>query len=200
MDIRECSALGKYSRCVASSLDNHRWSHSHSVCLCGSWFDTWHSSSVFVWSDQRIFSSPSGAFLANSRWAVFHLLQSHFCGVTLPCRPNSCSAAEMVVLCKVLLELCQRDHQVSVPCLTKALVPWLLRLAGRPPLGRVQVVPNFFHGGQCANWELQAATSFFMYRSPFYFSRAHSACWCHFVCCKLKCTEASARWWLHQSA
>lgn len=196
MDIRECSALGKYFRCVASSLDNHRWSHSHSVLR---WFLVWHLAfkfglclirpENFLKSFRCFFGTPG----------VFHVLQSHFCGVTLPCRTNSRSAAEMVVLCKVLLELCQRDHQVSVPCLTKALVPWLLRLAGRPPLGRVQVVPNFFHGGQCANWELQTATSF-MYRSPVYFSRAHSACWCHFVCCKVKCTEASARWWLHQSA
>lgn len=179
MDIRECSALGKYSRCVVSSLDNHRRSHSRSVCLAGSWFDI----QVQSFFDQtREFSQV----LRELFWQTpgdFHVLQSHFCRVTLPCRPNS-----------------QRDHQVSVPCLTKALVPWLLRLAGRSPLGRVQVVPNVFHGGQCANWELQAATSFLMYRSPFYFSHVHAAGWCHFVCCKLKRTEASAWWWLHQSA
>ena len=32
-----------------------------------------------------------------------------------------------------------------VTSLTKALLPWLLSLAGRPALGRVLVVPNFFH-------------------------------------------------------
>ena len=32
-----------------------------------------------------------------------------------------------------------------VTSLTKALLPRLLSLAGRPALGRVVVVPNFFH-------------------------------------------------------
>ena len=32
-----------------------------------------------------------------------------------------------------------------VSSLTKALLPWLLSLAGRPDLGRVLVVPNFLH-------------------------------------------------------
>ena len=41
------------------------------------------------------------------------------------------------------LELCQSDHRVT--SLTKALLPRLLSLAGWPALGRVLVVPNFFH-------------------------------------------------------
>lgn len=168
------------------------------LCLGGSWFDTWHSSSVFVWSDQRIFSSPSGAFLA---------LQVSFTSYRVTSVGWLYHAGLILVVLQKWLSFarfCWSSVSVTIRSLSPAwlrpsLVPWLLRLAGRPPLGRVQVVPNFFHGGQCANWELQTATSF-MYRSPVYFSRAHSACWCHFVCCKVKCTEASARWWLHQSA
>lgn len=113
MDIRECSALGKYSRCVASSLDNHRWSHSHSVLR---WFLVWHLAFKFGLCLIRPENFPKSFRCFFGTPGVFHLLQSHFCQVTLPCRPNSRSAAEMVVLCKVLLELCQRDHQVSVPC------------------------------------------------------------------------------------
>ena len=35
--------------------------------------------------------------------------------------------------------------RILVTCLTKALLPRLLSLAGRPALGRVVVVPNFLH-------------------------------------------------------
>ena len=41
-------------------------------------------------------------------------------------------------------ELCQSDHQVLGHLPDKALLPQLLSLAGRPALGRVLVVPNFF--------------------------------------------------------
>jgi hypothetical protein len=43
------------------------------------------------------------------------------------------------------LELCQSDDWFLVTSLTKALLSLLLSLAGRPALGRVLVVPNFFH-------------------------------------------------------
>ena len=43
------------------------------------------------------------------------------------------------------LELCQSDHQVLGYLPDQGPSPWLLSLAGRPALGRVLVVPNFFH-------------------------------------------------------
>ena len=43
--------------------------------------------------------------------------------------------------------LCQSAIWFLVTSLTKAPLPWLLSLAGRPGLGWVFVVPNFFHLG-----------------------------------------------------
>ena len=55
-----------------------------------------------------------------------------------------------------------------VTSLTKALLPRLLSLAGQPALGRVLVVPNFFHLKMEANvflWTFKAADTF-GYPSP----------------------------------
>ena len=62
------------------------------------------------------------------------------------------SAAEMVVLLEdspISTEELWSSVRVTigflVTSLTKALLPLLLSLAGRPALGKVLVVPNFFH-------------------------------------------------------
>ena len=65
--------------------------------------------------------------------------------------PDWWSAAEMVVLLEGL-SISTEELWMSVrvtigsllTSLTKALLPRLLSLAGRPALGRVLVVPNFF--------------------------------------------------------
>jgi len=80
------------------------------------------------------------------------LLRSGFCLATLPYRPDWWSAAEMVVLLEGSpLSTEKRWSSVRVTIgflvtsLTEALLPRSLSLAGRPALGRVLVVPNFFH-------------------------------------------------------
>ena len=91
--------------------------------------------------------------LANSRWAAMCLLQrSGFPMATLQYRPDWWIAAEMVVLLEGS-PLSTEDRWSSdrvtigflVTSLTKALLPQSLSLDGRPALGRVLVVPNFFH-------------------------------------------------------
>ena len=69
-----------------------------------------------------------------------------------PKRPDLWSAAEMVVLLEgspISTEELWSSVRVTigflVASLTKALLPRLLSLAWRPALGRVLVVPNFFH-------------------------------------------------------
>jgi hypothetical protein len=66
--------------------------------------------------------------------------------------PDWWSAAEMVVFLEgssIFTENLWSSFRVTigflVTSLTKALLPRLLRLAGRPALGRVLVVTNFFH-------------------------------------------------------
>ena len=66
--------------------------------------------------------------------------------------PDWWSATEMVVLLEdspISTEELQSSVRVTigflVTSLTKALLPRLLSLAGRPALGRFLVVPNFFH-------------------------------------------------------
>ena len=66
--------------------------------------------------------------------------------------PDWWSAAEMVDLLEsspISTEELWSSVRVTigflVTSLTKALLPRLLSLAGRPALGRVLVVPNFFH-------------------------------------------------------
>ena len=80
------------------------------------------------------------------------LLRSGFRLATLPYRPDWWIAAEMVVLLEgsplSTEELWSSDRVTIgflVTSLTKALLPRLLSLDGRPALGRVLVVPNFFH-------------------------------------------------------
>ncbi|KAK6306788.1 hypothetical protein J4Q44_G00237130 [Coregonus suidteri] len=80
------------------------------------------------------------------------LLMSGFCLATLPYRPDWWSAAEMVVLLEgspISTEELWSSVRVTIKflatSLTKALLPRLLSLAGRPALGGVLVVPNFFH-------------------------------------------------------
>jgi hypothetical protein len=51
----------------------------------------------------------------------------------------------MFVLLEGSLELCQSDHRVLGQLPDQGPSPRLLSLAGRPALGRVLVVPNFFH-------------------------------------------------------
>ena len=79
--------------------------------------------------------------------------------------PDWWSAAEMVVLLEgspiSTEELCSSVRvtiRFLVTSLTKALLPQLLSLAGRPALGRVLVVPNVFHfknDGHCVLGDLQ---------------------------------------------
>ena len=79
-------------------------------------------------------------------------LRSGFRLATLPYRPDLWIAAEMVVLLEGS-PLSTEEHWSSdrvtigflVTSLTKALLPRSLSLDGRPALGRVLVVPNFFH-------------------------------------------------------
>jgi hypothetical protein len=66
--------------------------------------------------------------------------------------PDWWSAAEIVVLLEgspISTEELQSSVRVTirflVTSLTKALLPRFLSLAGRPALGRVLVVPNYFH-------------------------------------------------------
>lgn len=56
-----------------------------------------------------------------------------------------------------------------VTCLTKALHPWLLSLAGQPDLGRLLVVPNLFHLRMLEAAVLLgtfSAAEMFLYSSP----------------------------------
>ena len=115
------------------------------------------NSSIFVSSDQRILFlmvwESFRCLLANSSRAVMCLpLRSGFRLATLPYRPAWWSAAEMVVLLEgspLFTEQRWSSVRVTigflVTSLTKTLLPRLLSLAGRPTLGRVLVVPNFFH-------------------------------------------------------
>ena len=95
----------------------------------------------------RVFRCP----LANSKWTVMCLLlRSGFRLATLPwliggVLQRSLSLLEGSPISRGSLELCQIDHRGLVTYLTKALLHRLLRLAWRPALGRVLVVPNFFH-------------------------------------------------------
>jgi len=104
------------------------------------------------------------------------LLRSGFRLATLPYRPDWWSAAEIVVLLEgspLSTEQCWSTVRVTirflVTSLTKALLPRLLRLAGRPALGRVLVVAHFFH-----LWMIEAtvligtfnAAEMFLYPSP----------------------------------
>ena len=80
------------------------------------------------------------------------LLRSGFRLATLPYRPDWWIAAEMVVLLEgspLSTEERWSSDRVTigflVTSLTKALLPRSLSLGGRPALGRVLVVPNFFH-------------------------------------------------------
>ena len=109
--------------------------------------------------------------MANSRWAYMCLLlRSGFRLATLPYRPACWSAAEMVVLLEgfpLFTELRWSSVRVTigflVTSLTKALLPRSLSLVRRPTLGRVLVVPNFFHtddGSHCAHWDLQCCRHF----------------------------------------
>ena len=84
---------------------------------------------------------------ANSKQAVMCLLMRS--GYRLA---NLWSAAEMVVHLEVspisteeLWSYVRVTIGFLVTSLTMALLPRLLSLAGRPALGRVLVVPNFFH-------------------------------------------------------
>ncbi|KAK3510414.1 hypothetical protein QTP70_005910 [Hemibagrus guttatus] len=80
------------------------------------------------------------------------LLRSGFRLATLPYRPDEWSAAELVALLEgspLSTEKRWSSFRVTmrflVTSLTKALLPRLLGLARWPALGRVLVVPNFFH-------------------------------------------------------
>ena len=76
------------------------------------------------------------------------LQRSSFRLATLPYRPDWWSAAEMVVLLEgshLSIKECWSSDRFLVTSLTKALLPRSLSLDSRPALGRVLVVPNFFH-------------------------------------------------------
>ena len=81
------------------------------------------------------------------------LLRSGFRLATLPYRPDWWIAAEMVVLLEgsplSTEERWSSDRARAigflVTSMTKALLPGSLSLDGRPALGRVLVVPNFFY-------------------------------------------------------
>ena len=90
--------------------------------------------------------------MANSNEAVMCIIQrSGFHLATLPERPYWLSAAEMVVLLDIspisterLWSSVRVTIRFLVTSLTKALLPRLLSLAGRPALGKILVVQNFF--------------------------------------------------------
>ena len=97
------------------------------------------------------------------------LLRSGFRLATLPYRPDWWSAAEMVVLLEgspLSTEQCWSSVRVTigflVTSLTKALLPRSLRVDGSPALGRVLVVPNFFHLQmiKATHWDLQCCGNF----------------------------------------
>ena len=80
------------------------------------------------------------------------LLKSGFRLATLPYRPDWWIAAEMVVLLEGFPHSTEErwsSDRVTIgfllTSLTKALLPQSLSLDGRPALGRVLVVPDFFH-------------------------------------------------------
>lgn len=56
--------------------------------------------------------------------------------------------------------------EFSFTSLTKALLPQLFSLGGQPGLGRVLIVPNFFHfedhGGHCDLWNLGCSRNSFV--------------------------------------
>ena len=88
--------------------------------------------------------------MANSKRSVMCLLLRS--GFRLATLPDWCSAAEMVVLVEdspisteELWSSVRVTIRFSVTSLNKALLPRLFSLAGRPALGRVLVVPNFFN-------------------------------------------------------
>ena len=91
--------------------------------------------------------------LANSRRAAMCLLlRSGFSLATLPYWPDWWIAAEMVILLEgspLFTEERWSSDRVTigflVTSLTKAHLPRSLSLDGRPALGRVLVVPYFFH-------------------------------------------------------
>ena len=114
-------------------------------------------SSIFVSLDQRILFlmvwESFRCILANCRRAAMCLLlRSGFHLATLPYWPDCWIAAEMVVLLEgsplSTKERWSYDRVTIgflVTSLTKALLPRSLSLDGRPALGRVLVVLNFFH-------------------------------------------------------
>ncbi|KAK3535077.1 hypothetical protein QTP70_003027 [Hemibagrus guttatus] len=80
------------------------------------------------------------------------LLRSGFHLVILPYRPDWWSSAEMIVLLEGSPLSTEKRWssfivtiRLLVTSLTKVRLPRSLGLAGRPALGRVLVVPNFFH-------------------------------------------------------
>ena len=104
------------------------------------------------------------------------LLRSGFRLATLPQRPDWWSAAEMVVLLEgppITTEELWSSVRVTirflVTSLTKAFLSQLLSLAGHPALGRVLVVPNFFHLRMMENTVILGtfnAEKMFWYPSP----------------------------------
>ena len=117
-------------------------------------FELRPKSSILVSSNQRIFFSLSeslfDAFLLtpSELSCVFHWWEAF---VWLLCH-KALSVAVMVVLLEVSSISTQKlwsSTRVTtgffITSLTKALLPWLLNLAGLPALGRVLDVPNFFH-------------------------------------------------------
>ena len=104
------------------------------------------------------------------------LLRSGFRLATLPYKPDWWSAAEMVVLLEgspLSTEERWSSDRVTVgflvTSLTNALLPRTLSLDGRPALGRVLVVPNFFHLRMMEATVLTGtfkAAEMFLYPSP----------------------------------
>ena len=104
------------------------------------------------------------------------LLRSGFCLATLPKRPDWWCAAETVVLLEgspISTDELWSSVRVTigflVTSLTKSLLHRLLSFAGRPALGSVLVVPNFFHFRMMENTVFLGtlnAADIFWYPSP----------------------------------
>ncbi len=123
--------------------------------MSGAWFPPDMSLAIQAKEINLCFTmvwSPS-VLLTNSRRAVMCLLlRSGFRLAILPHRPGWWSAAEIVVLLEgwsLSTEKCWSSVRVTigflVTSLSKALLPWMLSLAGRPVPGRILVVPNVFY-------------------------------------------------------
>ena len=61
------------------------------------------------------------------------------------CCRDGCLSVNFSHLHRGTLELCQSDHRVLGHLPDQGLLPRSISLAGRPALGRVFLVPNFFH-------------------------------------------------------